>query len=377
MKLLRSAVVLLASVSAVYATRVTGKLADVTGRPYTTGTFVRLDLKNCASIPRVVGQAVIVPTSKSVYPDSQGRLQSDVIGNDVITCDILGNTYYRVTVWVGSTIILDRNYKITGSTWNVSTASPLANVPTEVLTPENGFSPGDTLYYNGTEIAVLPGTVSRRFYSMTNNIPSWGTLTVDDLPNNIPIEKISGSGTPTFSGDLLNPNSSLTVTVAGLRGRPLASTLPSGNDVMGYSNSTWTPISLSTLMTQIAANRLPFTSNPKIWVYDGASVAVADLDVNTLILENTNGVLQLRSVSSSTPSFSNFQTDYFVATQNAQTFTLSFTPVNGPRPTEVFKNNLKLRSGASYDYTITDRTLTFTVNNPVEIDDIVEVNYYR
>src|ERR1022692_5087164 len=95
-----------------HAASITGRISDLTGIPVTSSTFVRFELKNCASnIPRVLGQSMIVPNVKDVVPNAQGIITGQVIGNDAITCDVLGNTFYHVTVWNGKTKQFDQNYR--------------------------------------------------------------------------------------------------------------------------------------------------------------------------------------------------------------------------------------------------------------------------
>jgi hypothetical protein len=50
-------------------------------------------------------------------------LAGAIIGNDVIACDsTVGQTWYKVAIWIGNTKAFEKNYRITGAMWDISTA---------------------------------------------------------------------------------------------------------------------------------------------------------------------------------------------------------------------------------------------------------------
>jgi hypothetical protein len=84
---------------------------------------------------RVIGAVVIVPTSATLFPNPAGMLAGAIIGNDVIACDsTIGQTWYKVAIWIGNTKAFEKNYRITGAMWDISTAVPLVSDPTAFLT---------------------------------------------------------------------------------------------------------------------------------------------------------------------------------------------------------------------------------------------------
>ena len=104
----------------------------------TVGANRRLtfDLMNCPTgSVRVIGATVVVPTSATIFPNPAGMLAGAIIGNDIIACDsTVGQTWYRVAIWIGNTKAFEKNYRITGAMWDISTAVPLVSDPTAFLT---------------------------------------------------------------------------------------------------------------------------------------------------------------------------------------------------------------------------------------------------
>ena len=244
-----------------HAASITGRISDLTGIPVTSSTFVRFELKNCASnIPRVLGQSMIVPNVKDVVPNAQGMITGQVIGNDAITCDVLGNTFYHVTVWNGKTKQFDQNYYVSGATWDITTAQLLSGDPTAVLT-FTSYARGDLMIASGVnQMSVLHGNVqsTRRFLGMSGDGTTplgwdWYPLQIGDLPDNIPASKITGleavlqnSGMtqlPALSGDLNSVDGSTAPAVVGIRGKGVASASPANGQVLQYVAATglWTP----------------------------------------------------------------------------------------------------------------------------------------
>lgn len=60
---------------------------------------------NCPTgVVRVIGAAIVVPPSATIFPNPAGMLAGSIIGNDVIACDsTIGQTWYKVAIWTGNT----------------------------------------------------------------------------------------------------------------------------------------------------------------------------------------------------------------------------------------------------------------------------------
>src|ERR1039458_4136460 len=182
------------------AATVSGKVSDVTGQAVTTNTFVRFELKNCSSnIPRVVGQSIFVPASKDLVPNALGALGGTVVSNDIITCDVLGNTFYHVSVWNGQALLFQSNFYITGQTWDLAAATPISSDPTAFMAFTT-YVTGDMLIASGlNHLSTLHGNAlrTRKFVGMNGDgtLPTtwdWYPIRIDDLPDGIPAEKIVG-----------------------------------------------------------------------------------------------------------------------------------------------------------------------------------------
>lgn len=77
---------------------VTGHLFSASGGT-TTGLQLRFNLISCATgLPRIFGQGTILPTAKTMTPDSTGLITDTIWPNDVLNCGgITGNSRWTVT----------------------------------------------------------------------------------------------------------------------------------------------------------------------------------------------------------------------------------------------------------------------------------------
>lgn len=112
------------------ATTVTGNVQDLTTQPVSASTFVRFDLKNCGgNMPRIIGSTLLAPTSKDFTPVN-GTISGTIVPNSSITCDVQGNTYYTVSVWNGGAKLYSRDFVVSGTSFNLNSATPLLSTPT-------------------------------------------------------------------------------------------------------------------------------------------------------------------------------------------------------------------------------------------------------
>jgi hypothetical protein len=188
---------LVAALSPLRATTIAGSVTDLTGLPMTRATFVRFELKGCGTnTPRIIGQNTFAASTRDFVPDAAGHLNAQLVGNDALTCGTASGTYYHVSVWNANAQIFFRDYIVAGVSWNINTAAELTN-PTDIL---NAAKIGDLniAVANGA-LGTLRGNAStvRKFLGMSGNgtLPTlWDyyQITVNDLPDNIPANKITG-----------------------------------------------------------------------------------------------------------------------------------------------------------------------------------------
>ena len=203
------------------ATVITGRVVDLTGQPMTSNRRVVFILQNCGSnVPRISGASVIVPADKTVTPNAAGYLTGTIVGNDIVECGtVIGQTYYLVQIWNGSQKVYEKNYSITGATWNIATAVPLSNDPTAFLT-YNGWLLGDLPYGSGPNtVSLLRGNKSTKRKVLVqegdgdNSGPMfWADLRADDMPPSGVFQM------PTLSGDLSNSLGSTNIAVTKVGG---------------------------------------------------------------------------------------------------------------------------------------------------------------
>lgn len=177
------------------ATSLTGSVVDLTGTAVNKTTFVRFELGNCANnIPRLAGQFAFVATAKDFVPDTLGNLAGQIAGNDAITCDVQGNTFYKVTVWKNGASIYSANYHLTGSGFDIATAIPMSNAPVAFVNVTS-YLPGDLLLATSpTQIGVLHGNtaVSPKVLSMHGNGTTSTTWSWVDPATNLPYNQPNG-----------------------------------------------------------------------------------------------------------------------------------------------------------------------------------------
>jgi len=114
---------------------VTGNLKDLIGGGVSSNsTFLRLRLQNYTGfVPKVNGVAVLMPNCglpntvcKDFKPDGTGAISGNIYGNDVI--QPVG-TYYTGEFWTNGKIAFSCDYLLTGTAFNVNTASCLSQSP--------------------------------------------------------------------------------------------------------------------------------------------------------------------------------------------------------------------------------------------------------
>ena len=118
-------------------------LADVTltGNIKTVGTanvgaklLVRFELQNCVAsgqnIPRVIGVGILNQTYFDYPVDASGNIvaadggTAKIYGNDQITCDTLGNSWYRVYIIYERDKQFYGDFDVTGTSFNLNSATP-------------------------------------------------------------------------------------------------------------------------------------------------------------------------------------------------------------------------------------------------------------
>lgn len=247
------------------ATILTGSVSDLTGTPVTKSTFVRFQLANCnGSLPRVKGQSTVVATTKDIYPNGAGQLGGQVVGNDTITCDIQGNTFYKLTVWDSGRILYTGSYVISGSLFNLNSATPISNTPTAFVSAP-GYAPGDIL------IATDPNTIgplhgnsspTAKVLVMSGNgtaPTTWSWVDPTVLPSGV---------IPAFRGDVSTAQGDTTTTVLAVGGQT-ASAVAAAAAAWSNPNTSNAPVKL-TSGGKVPSNLLPGFSAPGLYTNDGA-----------------------------------------------------------------------------------------------------------
>jgi Pectate lyase superfamily protein len=130
---------LLFATSTARATSVSGRLVDITGTPVSSaGALVRVTLLNYGSnLPKVTGSYTIATPKIDLTPDAAGNFSGTLTGNDQISPS---GTFYRFCVISGGAQFRCADFEITGSTWDLNSATPLSTSPA-VTAPT-----GDTTY---------------------------------------------------------------------------------------------------------------------------------------------------------------------------------------------------------------------------------------
>lgn len=140
------------------ATTVTGTLQDLSGTAIYAGR-VTFELRNygTGNIPRVQGTNIIVQTTPIVaYTNTSGQFSVQVQDNLTITPS---TTYYYVSYYNGNTLYLAANYTITGTTMNITMATPLNVIP--AVPPYTAYT---TIEHNGSALT------QRQILNFTSNV---------------------------------------------------------------------------------------------------------------------------------------------------------------------------------------------------------------
>lgn len=128
-KLILALVCLLAPLSVRAQVGVTGNLKDA-GVSNITGanTFVRMTLTGYGNnIPKVNGSNIIGRPYTDFHPDANGNISGTIQGNDSITPS---GSAYQVCIFDNGTQFKCNNYSITGTSFNLNTATPVIVGPT-------------------------------------------------------------------------------------------------------------------------------------------------------------------------------------------------------------------------------------------------------
>jgi len=125
--------------SSAWATTVTGTMKDVQGNLLSgTGDYATFQLMNFGSnVPRVTGTNIVVQTQPLRITPAQLQAGVTIQANDTITP---ATTFYRVTFFQGSRPFRSADHRITGTTYNLDSATPITTSPV-VAAPT-----GDTTY---------------------------------------------------------------------------------------------------------------------------------------------------------------------------------------------------------------------------------------
>jgi hypothetical protein len=107
---------------------ITGNLNQILGTP-TPYAGMKIQLQNCPSPSSVAGYNVIVQTAVLLQSNAQGQINSNIIPNDVITCNgTTGQSMYAVTYIVaGAPSGTQQCYQVasTQTLWNINTQQPI------------------------------------------------------------------------------------------------------------------------------------------------------------------------------------------------------------------------------------------------------------
>jgi hypothetical protein len=179
------------------ATVLTGQISQLTGVAVIRSTFVRFELQNCGNnIPRVTGRSAFVPSTQDFIPNGAGTLIGNIAGNDAITCDTAGQTYYRVTVWNGNVKQYSANFYVQGVTWDITQAQALGDNPSGNITSQLPV-PNTILHGSGSPLTAN-GT-DGDFYIDTTNKLIYGPKIGGSWPNS----GVSMTGTPGSNGNTI------------------------------------------------------------------------------------------------------------------------------------------------------------------------------
>lgn len=168
-KLLLSIVLVLywASLASAQNVAVSGNIQNLTGAAPDASSFVRFILKNFTGfVPKVNGTTVLLPgcgqanTLCQDFTPTSGAISGTIYGNDIITPS---GTFYTVQFWTKGRTLFSCDYRVTGPTFNINSASCLT-------TPQ--IAPGNVLgakTYSCPLVATTSATCVHNF-GLANNI---------------------------------------------------------------------------------------------------------------------------------------------------------------------------------------------------------------
>jgi hypothetical protein len=193
---------------ALFGTTVTGTVKDSQGNPV-SGAVVRFELENCGAggVCTLTGGGGIVSTLPvSTTTASDGTFSIFVNGNDTMTPS---GTFYEVRYIASSGTIYSANYNVTGTTFNLNTATPLGAMPpapiaaayTTVAQGGTNLQQRQIVNFTGSGISCVDNSgVPRTDCTVT---AGGGSGTVTSVGLSLPVSVFGVSGSPvTASGTL-------------------------------------------------------------------------------------------------------------------------------------------------------------------------------
>jgi hypothetical protein len=129
---------LLASLTA-HATQVHARLVGADGGPL-VGAYLTADLNGCATTQgptTLAGNAGLeVQTHSVIRPGKGGLVINSLVGNDQLLCNGVPNTtYWQISSYNGTTLVWQRPYVISGSTWDFDDPSHYPAMTVAPVTP--------------------------------------------------------------------------------------------------------------------------------------------------------------------------------------------------------------------------------------------------
>lgn len=115
---------------------VSGNIQTILGTGVSTGAVIFTLVNYGNAVPQVSGTAVVVPTQQVANVNSNGLFGISLQGNDTIAP---ANTLYSVVFQTPTGSIGPFLYNITGSTFNLNTATPIGNPQAPVFTNAQVF----------------------------------------------------------------------------------------------------------------------------------------------------------------------------------------------------------------------------------------------
>ena len=234
---------------------VTAKLETVDGNGLQGSSFVRFRLRNFSGfVPRILSSSIIVPTYFDSFPDANGNISQDLVGNDSI---FPISTFYTVEFFNQGRITASGNYIISGAgPFDLNTQEqiilPLPPLFNFILETNGVMNPNQQLFNavagSGMSIAAAED----------------GSVTF--ASSSIPMSRVvvPFSGSPTFT-----PNSAICVMDITLSGNVTSSTLDSSGITV--------PSLLLMRITQDGSGGHSF-----VWPVNFNGATVVDTDANSV-----------------------------------------------------------------------------------------------